>query len=387
MNLANILKKIAVKLEIGNDSIFGYPIGKQRHYIAHFPKPIDDIQRSYFQYKCQMKFNKPIISFLVNLASFPLLLYYFKSGSNIPTRNEKEDSIFIANGMPENIIPNVLRNKVGKIEVINEKNESLLKDDKKFVCSVWKRFPFSFHFVAKCLLKVRYYSYEIQRVHPKNIIVCNEYSFTSSVLTKYCEEHGIKHINVMHGEKLYYMRDSFFHFHEFYVWDAHYKKLFSQMRAETSQFKVAVPPSLKFPEKNKYSKTKQYTYYLGAESGDRLKTVVRVMDALRKCGLRVAIRPHPRYTNMNEIRNIAPDMEIEDFKILTIERSLQRTENAISLYSTVLNQAYNNEIGIVIDNVSDKEKYDRLEERQYIMLTKPHELLSVLLENAKRRRL
>lgn len=384
MGLANKLKDLAVKLEISNDSVFGYPIEKQKQYIAHFPEPKDDIQRSYFQYKCQMKFNKPIITLALNVASLPLLLLYLlMGGSEIMPGEEQISTIFFSDGKPENIIPEALREEVGKIEVINDKKESLTRGDIKFIRSVWRRYPLSFQFVVKCLMKVRYYSYEIQRIKPKNIIVCNEYSFTSSVLTKYCEERGIKHINVMHGEKIYYMRDSFFHFHECYVWDDYYRELLIQMLAEPSQFKVAIPPSLKFLESTQATKTKQYTYYLGWESGEKLKTIVKAMDELRQCGLAVAIRPHPRYTDLNEIRNCAPEIEIEDYKILTIEQSIKRTENAVSVYSTVLNQAYNNGIGIVIDDVSDRDKFGRLSERKYIMLNKPHELLSVLLEKKK----
>lgn len=381
MDIANKLKKIAVKLEIGNDSVFGYPIEKQKSYIAHFREPENDIQRSYFQYRCQMKFNKPIISFLVNIASFPLLLWYlYKSNDSIPKSSEGVQSIFFADGLPENIVPEVLREKAGVIEIVNNKKESLTKEDKRYIRALWRRYPFSFQFIVKCVLKIRYYSYEIQRVHPDNIIACDEYSFTSSVLTNYCEEKGIKHINVMHGEKIYYMRDSFFRFHECYVWDDYYRKLFLQMRADQSQFRVAVPPSLKFPEGEHISKTKQYTYYLGAESGEKLKTIVRAMVELENKGLKVAIRPHPRYTDLNEIKSCAPEIEIEDCKALTIEQSLLRTRNAVSVYSTVLNQAYNNGIGVIIDDISDKVKYDKLEERQYIMLNKPHELLSALLE-------
>lgn len=383
MGLANILKKIAVKLEISNDSVFGYPVEKQKEYVAHFPEPKDDIQRGYFQYKCQMRFNKPAITLLVNLGSFPLLLFYLINSGNKNIAVVDAQNIFFANGMPENIIPDVLRKNIGEIEVINDKKESLTKDDKKFIRSIWKRYPFSFQFIVKCLLKVRYYSYEIQRVKPRKIIVCNEYSFTSSVLTRYCEERGIKHINVMHGEKIYYMRDSFFRFHECYVWDEYYRELFKQMRAEPSQFKVAVPPSLKFPKVEETHKSKQYTYYLGWESGEKLRIIVRAMEELRKSGLEVAIRPHPRYTDLNEIKSCAPEIEIEDYKALTIEQSLRRTENAISVYSTVLNQAYNNGIGIVLDDISDREKFKRLGERQYIMLNKPHELLSELLGDYK----
>ena len=379
MNFANKLKELAVKLELSNNSVFGYPVDKQKQYIAHFPEPKDDFQRSYFQYKCQMRLNKPLVSFLLNIASLPLLIFlFFKCGSrqNCP----QKDSVFFSDGKPENIIPDVLRKDAGEIEVVNEKKGSLSNDDKKFIIRLWLKYPFSFQFIAKCLLKIQYYSYEIQKSHPKNIVVCNEYSFTSSILTKYCEEQGVKHINVMHGEKLYYMRDSFFRFHECYVWDEHYKNLFVQMRAEPTQFVIAVPPSLKFADEKSNFKTIDFTYYLGAERGLKLRTIVEAMERMRRSGKKVAIRPHPRYTDLNEIVKVASEIELEDCKKMTIEQSLRRTANAVSVYSTVLNQAYNNRIGIVIDDVSDKEKFNLLSERLYVMLKKPHKLLSQMLE-------
>lgn len=379
MNLASKLKELAVKLEVSNNSIFCYPIGKQKKYIAHFSEPKDDFQRSFFQYKCQMSLNKLYISFLLNLASVPLLfLLFFKRA--IKQNGVHKNSIFFCDGKPTNIIPEVLRNNVGEIEVVDEKKSFLSNSDRKFIVKLWCRYPFSFHFILKCLLKIRYYSYEIQKSHPKNIVVCNEYSFTSSILTKYCEEQGVKHINVMHGEKLYYMRDSFFRFHECYVWDEHYKNLFVQMRAEPTQFVIAVPPSLKFADEKSNFKTIDFTYYLGAERGLKLRTIVEAMERMRRSGKKVAIRPHPRYTDLNEIVKVASEIELEDCKKMTIEQSLRRTANAVSVYSTVLNQAYNNRIGIVIDDVSDKEKFNLLSERLYVMLKKPHKLLSQMLE-------
>ena len=199
------------------------------------------------------------------------------------------------------------------------------------------------------------------------------------MLTQYCEERGIKHINVMHGEKLYYMRDSFFRFHECYVWDDFYKDLFVKMRAELTQFKIAVPPSLKFPQSDAVPKTVDYTYYLGAERGLKLRTILKALERIRRKSLNVAVRPHPRYTDFSEIISLAPKIELEDCKTMTIEQSLKRTKNAISVYSTVLNQAFNNDIGIVIDDMSDKMTYDLLNERMYCMMNKPHKLLSQLV--------
>jgi len=379
MGLASKLKDLAVELERKNNSLFEYPVDKQKKYIAHFREPKDDIERGYFQYRCQMRFNNPIVTFILNIVSLPMMIMYLRKGNSSIVDGRDADAVFFSDGKPANIIPDELREKVSDIEIVNEKKENLTKRDKEFVKSLWKRYPFSWQFLLKCLIKIRFYSYEIERLHPSCIIVCNEYSFTSSVLTTYCEEKGIQHINVMHGEKLYFMRDSFFRFHECYVWDDHYKDIFECLRAEKKQFKVAIPASLKIDTVGA-SKTIDYTYYLGAEKDNILKTIVDSMSELQKKGLRIAIRPHPRYSDIHEIHNTAPNVEIEDTKTFTIEDSLRRTGHAVSVYSTVLNQASCNDIGVVLDDVSNPSKFSRLKEIDYIMLSKPHELLSELLE-------
>lgn len=383
MNLSNKLKSLAVELERKNNSLFEFPLSKQKIYIRHFAEPRDDIERSYYQYRCQMKFNNPIISCFLNLASFLMMLIYLYKPNEPVVKSKNVNGIFFSDGKPETIIPDELRQIVGTIEVVNTKKEYLTKEDKRFIRMIGRRYPFSWQFQLKCLMKIRFYRYEIERIHPLQIIVCNEYSFTSSVMTQYCEALGIKHINVMHGEKLYFMRDSFFRFHECYVWDENYIKLFKQLRAEDSQFRIAIPPSLRFDQDNKVTKTIDYTYYLGAEKDSVLQTIVEAMVKLQNKGYKVVIRPHPRYSDINEIRNVAPNIEIEDINKVKIEKSLLRTKNAISVYSTVLNQAYCNGIGVVIDDVSDCEKYKRLREIQYIMLSKKHDTLSNLLEMEK----
>lgn len=274
MGLANKLKDLAVELERKNNSLFEYPIDKQRSYVAHFKEPKDDIERGYFQYRCQMKFNNPLITFFLNLASLPMILLYLRKANSEIDKRERYSTVFFSDGKPDNIIPDELREELGNIEVVNEKKEYLTNKDREFFRKLWKRYPFSWQFLLKCLMKMRFYSYEIEKEHPKSIIVCNEYSFTCSVLTKYCEEREIRHINVMHGEKLYFMRDSFFRFDRCYVWDEHYKKIFKELRAEETQFKVAIPPSLHIG-KSGSPKTVDYTYYLGAERDEILKSLSR----------------------------------------------------------------------------------------------------------------
>lgn len=372
------LKNLLVKLEVANNSIFNCPVEQQKAYLSKFSHPKDDIERSFYQYKCQMFFYPRYMVALLNFVSLPVLIfYYFKKNDNNGSI-ENVDAIFFADGKPDSIIPNSLRTIYDYILQIDNKRQRLTHRDKKFFLQIVKRYPFSWQFLLKCLLKIRFYSFELESHCPKAIIVCNEYSFTSSILTQYCEERNVTHINVMHGEKLYYIRDSFFRFHKCFVWDREYQKLLKELRAEPGQFVVEVPPSLIFTQKS-VVQSFDFTYYLGAENGDSLDRVMNALDDLANKGYKVALRPHPRYTHISEINEKQHQFDVED-RVLTIEQSLLRTKNAISVYSTVLNQAFHNGVNIVIDDVTNSYIFSKLEELNYVMLKKKHYLLSQILE-------
>ena len=355
--------------------MFQYPVSKQKNYIEKFDVPKDDFERAYYQYCCQMKMNGLFLALLLNLSSlFFILIYYFK-------RNEELDElpfdvVFISEGASELVIPKSLKNEYVSWKVINELKEYFTTSDKKYFNSLCRRYPFSWHFLFKCLVKIRVYSYIKNSYYPKSVIVCGEYSFTSSMLTNYCEQCNINHINVMHGEKLYYIRDSFFRFTKCYVWDKYYIDLFLKLKADKKQFIVEAPRSLLFENKDKIEKTIDYTYYLGAEEGEVLERIVNAMVLLEKAGFKVSIRPHPIYTDLKEFISKSNDITIENTNEISIEKSLLRTKNAIALYSSVLNQAYHNGINVIIDDVVDVQKYDTLMDLEYIMLNKEHSLLS-----------
>lgn len=361
---------------------FEIPFSDQKAYLMRFPEPKDDIERSYYQYKCQVFFYKWYVVLGLNIAALPmLLLYLLKKNDN--KNDEKQDAhkaVFFNDGKPFNIVPDEYEYK-HNIEVISEKKENLNKKDKKFFFTVFARHPFSWYFLLKNLIKIRFYSYEINTKKIDDIVACDEYSFTSSVLTAYCNYYGKRHINVMHGEKLFFIRDSFFRFDKCYVWDEHYVKLFRELRADLKQFAVALPDSFRFMDESA-EKTVDFTYYLASEHGEKLETIIKSLMILVSKGYCIAVRPHPRYSDMQEIRNLVKDrLLIEDTRELTIEASLLRTRHAVSLYSTVLNQALNNGVIIVIDDVADSGLYNKLQSLDYIMLSKEHLLLSDVLSD------
>ncbi|MDQ0149533.1 hypothetical protein ACFO6R_09270 [Eubacterium multiforme] len=381
MNINDLLRKIAVILERRQDALFSYDVEKQKKYIKKLGRPRDDIERSYFQYKCQMKFNGNIITFLLNIASVPMILFYmFKNGKSLIEEDiEKKDAVFFRDGKPENILPNSLKEEFSYIETNPIEDFLLMKQDKKFINKIICRYPFSWHFILKCIIKIAKYRYVIRRYTPSAIIVCAEYSFTASILTLYCNQNSIEHINVMHGEKLYYMRDSFFRFDRCYVWDKHYIKLLNQLQADKNQFIIEVPESLKFKNSEYYEIKYDYTYYLGSENEEILQKIANTLKSLKDKGNKVSLRPHPRYSNIELVKKLFYFADIEDTSKVSVEKSLLRTNNAVSLYSTVLNQAICNSISVVIDDISNTINYKKLESLEYVCLKKEHKLLSELI--------
>lgn len=373
------LKKLAVKLERKNNAVFSYPIKKQKSYLESFKMPENDFERAYNQYCCQMKLNGRVTTLLLDIASLPLLIYFYNKNGYFEGKEEHFDAVFFSEGISEHVIPESLRSEFQKWFIVKEHGENFTKQDKRYFRNLVNKYPLSWHFLLKCLIKLRLYSYELETHSPKAIVVCGEYSFTSSLLTDYCKSKGVLHINVMHGEKLYFMRDSFFRFDRCYVWDMYYADLLTRLKAEQYQFKVEIPPSLKFGISTKKEYKYDYTYYLAAENENVLKKIAESLETLKKKGLRIAIRPHPRYSDYEQIKTLFGFATFEEPSKYSIEDSLMRTGCAISLYSTVLNQALCNSIPIVIDNVSNPDNFKRLEELGYVCLKKEHRLLSDII--------
>lgn len=228
------------------------------------------------------------------------------------------------------------------------------------------------------------YSFAIKTYSPKAIICCSEYSFTSSFMTQYCASKNVELINVMHGEKVFFMRDAFFRFNRCYVWNDYYVKLLSSLKAEKTQFIVELPPSMQFLHERKFvvKKCVDFTYYLAAESNEELIIIKNALEKIlnNKNNTSIAVRPHPRYTNIEFANDLFKQFMIEDVNAITIEESILRTKNAIAVYSTVLNQAYNNGTNIVIDDISSPFRYNKLHAVKYIFADTNAQKLSDLVE-------
>lgn len=372
--------KILLFLEKGNRLVFDFPKNEQKSCLDNLGEAKDDIDRGYKQYLCQNQFVSPrwkICLFnVVGAVVLPLVVFYFLFKRIGKNEDIHIDCLIERKGMPE-VVPEIVRQNYHPSEDYRE-DTSLSLGDLRFVVKMAKTAPWHPYFVFKALMNVARYSDLIYRYRPQAMIQFGEFSFSSSVLTAYCHLHGVKHIDVMHGEKLFNIRDAYFHYDECYVWSEHYVRLLTALKAEPTQFRIAVPPSLKI-DSSRYKKADcyaDYKYYLANYSEERLQSIVSAMAFAEKEGKSVKYRPHPRYSNLEILRKYVPEEQIELPEEVTIMESVANLGCAVGSFTTVLVQAHFSEKNVMMDDVAQKKEYDKLRSLDYILSDDKYDRIS-----------
>lgn len=363
------MNKIAVFLSKGDKTWSDISQAEQEKYVNSLREPKNTIDRGWLQYKCQMYFSSSIKKMLLSIASasafpFILLCLLIKRKSFIRKVNAVGEFLGL-----EEVLPEILNNKFEIDNKVWTEDGVLKLSDLSFCIRLAIHYPFSPLFVCKCMLKIAKYSSFITCYKPEAIIVHNEYSYTSSVLTAYCRTYNVKHINVMHGEKLYYIRDAFFEYDECYVWSEHYRKLFYDMRADKHQFIIALPPSIMI-DKELYRNVNNfadYKYYLAQYDENQIKNIVKSLQFVKLQGKTIKYRPHPRYSNIELLKKYVNVEEIEMPNEVPILSSISNTKYAIGSFSTVLLQAFYSGIGVVCDDMTFSQNYRKQKEYRWIL--------------------
>lgn len=385
MNLLQLLKSWVKYLAVRRDPTFEVPVERQKAFLEKLPEPQDLFERSYAQYRCQMALEIRCIRLLYWLAAMVLLpVYRLRLSHHAATNSGKRADAVFAYAAGDMILPDSMRQEFpGLVQVDDFQNTlCLTEEDLQFLRTLTRRYPMAFYFRFKCMVKLAMYRSLYESYHPRAIIVSEEYSYTSSLLTAYCHHLGVEHINIMHGEKLFYIRDSFFYFDRCYIWDAFYKKLFCELRTEPTQFRVELPLAMKPWKKSDTPPEIDLTYYLQEEVVPGVYArIANALSVLQSQGMTIAVRPHPLVTPP-ETMSLFRDFQIETSS-LSIRDSIFRTKCAVSLYSTVLLQAHINGVEVVIDDLTAPERFAQLQTLHYIMLDKPHRLLSELINEEK----
>lgn len=364
-----------------------------KKFIGLIREPKDEIERSYAKYSCRMYyFSRPyiilanIVAIVAFAFSIPIIL---RKPKKINKKNSRKGFLLVKSPTVnyEDILPMEIGEEYGDMKLVDRperKTWYLIDSARAFLMQSIKKYPFKFYFNYILLRELCMGSVLVNNYNSKAIVVyVQERNIASPLLTDICEENGIDFVTFMHGEYILQLIQGFMKFTKFYIWDDHYKKMFVEdLRCEPDQFVIYTPKKLRGicePEKSKDSYEFYATYYFGAESINRINKISKAFKIFEKQGKKCKIRPHPRRSNMKELYKAFEGFIIEDTDLVSLEESLDSSLYTIALSSTVLSEAYYSGKEIVIDDYSEPERYKNLKKRKYIMLYKPHKLLTELL--------
>lgn len=389
MGLERFLKRICLRFfsdqtplpqrNIHNDEIYLDKL-YERNY-RELRKHNNYVIRSFLQYKCQMYQLSPtkitilsLVSPFIMIAFVPCVLLYTCC---LKTRNRDEKVAIVNGDVDYKLIPTSLQKKYQPVKCCNNRF-ALDRKGLIWIAKVSGKYLLHPYFVLKLTMKVAQYSYLILKYHPEIIITTSEYSFCSSALTGFCEQLGIKHINVMHGEKCFNIRDSFFRFTNCYVWEDYYVKLFMALKANIDQFVVERPPKhlelidlgkVKIPLRNMIK-----FYWASEYDKEELTFISGHLHRLAELGFKVIVRYHPLHKSAfyDRVYSFFEGFEVEDPIQVLLCDSLLETEYVLGTYTTALYEGYLMNRKTIINDFN----YSSLRELRSLSINLPHIRLS-----------
>jgi len=373
------------------------PLEAQKEFLKRFDEPADDYQRSYYKYKCFTQYcyyGRSWQLFFFNAAA--MLIYPFlhaklrRRGKSAPAAEEIFDAVI--ENVPRlpntDVIPDEVLQEYPKIKDITEMNyaSGYLSDDAEEICrELKKRYFWSFYFRLITMLKLGQFSMYLGKYKPKAIAFYSvEREFAGPLQTKLCEMQGAKYISFMHGDYLYALCFAFQRYSLYYTWDEAYNRMFESLRCDFPM-QVYNPKKLQGIAKKLDDHECSFfaTYYFSAETRACAERIHEVFECFMNAGLKCKIRPHPRFSDVAMLRKVFSDMEMENTSEYSLEKSIEDSLYIVGLNTTVLSQAYFSGKNVVIDDVSKPEEYRELGNKGYIMLNRPHRLLSDLAADIK----
>lgn len=391
MFIRDVYTKINKRI-IYNFDIIRATVKEQSDYLSSFPEPKDDFELAYNHYRA-LKFYayKKWMTFLLNtIAIFLLPAILVKNMfRTIPeSKGEKTGSVLArASIKTEDILPPDLDERYGEFRIVERSSRRGMDAKAKEVFrSCARKYFFHPYFLMINLQKLIDASLLIEDNNPKAIVVfAKERDFSAPIVSLYCEMLGVEYVSFMHGDYTYSIDKAYQRFSRYYVWDEYYIRMLTKLKWGMDNFEVYVPEKLKgMVQPHENGQYEYYiTYYFGAENEKRIRGVHQAFKILKESGYNCKIRPHPRFSNIEYLKSVFDGFYMEDPKLVALKESLDATKYAAALNSTVLAQAYCSGKEYVIDDYSDPERYASLEERQYIMLYRPHKLLSQLVQEAE----
>jgi len=355
--------------------VLGLDYIRSKNYFDMQEPANDLIDASFKQYRAQKFLRGDYRSFILNILSFFLIVIFllkntFKRNKNLcVTANSafiefaNRDALTLKRHL--SFLPDeihlIYNHQIGKSLSLNQIAQ-ILSDSFKHNCI------FEFYYILKIFRGLYIYNSLFSSSNVTKIYVSYEFSFICSHLTYFCSKNNIQHINIMHGDKLFNIRDSYSSFHICYVWDTFYRNLFKHLRSITPEYRLFDVNTICFHTKKNSLKNVKIIYYLGAESKTEMVnvcvTLSAISDRLNFSKEDIFIRPHPRYSKLSDVISIFNEFSID---LLNDECCIFcNSDIIISKFSSMLIRGYYANKTIFIDDVSDVEYTLQLKRFNYI---------------------
>lgn len=395
MRVIDILKTIYSKInnkEVINSEKVRPSRKAQDAYLSKFEVSDNHYENSYNKYKCVCFFHySKTMLFFYNVASALLYLpMYLKLGRT--KRNQAGEKInnllVIKKGKTigtDDIFPEELKEQYTVREYFVDYNKIFLDSDAKKILRVArKKHPFSFYYNLVLMIRMATQCSIINENSPS--VVCTyvcEREFSDPLLTLYSEQRVVQYYGFMHGDFMYQIDHAFMQFSCYWVWDKHYLKMFKELKCN-QPMRVYTPGKYKpLVEASPLESDYEFfaTYYCSGETKASIDKLKVIFDAMKSCGKNAKIRPHPRFSNYEHIKQVLSEYAIEDCSSCSLKESLESTYCCIAINSTVLSQAYHSGKPVIIDDLTNIVEFGKLKDEEYIMLDKANCYLSELLSN------
>lgn len=364
----------------------------QDAFLDRFDASENHYENSYNKYRCVCFFHYSKTTLLLyNFASALLYLPMYLKLSSFKKENENgktSNVMMLKKGKTigtDDIFPEELREQYAINEYFVDYNKIYLDSDaKKILSTARKRHPFSFHYNLVLMLRMATQCSIINDNNPSAVCtyVC-EREFADPLLTLYSEGRGVQYHGFMHGDFMYQIDHAFMQFSCYWVWDEHYLRMFKELKC-SQPMRVYTPGKYKpLVEAKPLESDYDFfaTYYFSGETKASIDRLKEIFDAMRSFGKEGKLRPHPRFSNYEYIKQIFSDYTIEDCASFSLKDSLESTYCCIAINSTVLSQAYHSGKPVIIDDLTNTNEFERLKDEEYIMLGKSNCYLSELLSN------
>jgi hypothetical protein len=377
INILNFFRmKISRYLFVRKGNHFVVSVKKQIDYMSSHDRAEDNYDRSFLQYHAQNISENFFLILFKNSFSVVVLLYgyiVYKLSPSIEIENNKSQSNLVMFNVNKQMLPDEIKNTYNLIEI---KLDTIKYRLNYKLFRKYKKYFFHPYFVLKNLILLSMFSKVIKDTNPKVILVSMESSFSSSIIREYVNSLNIELINIMHGNSVYNIRDSFCSFDSFVIWERGFIDLFQSLRFQVDKYIIHYPYKYSFEnKKHKY----HLTYYLQGENRRTLIKLKAVLDHLIEHGYEIAMRVHPLYSDFNSVKKVFVGYTIQNPNVISYYESLKLTAYVCGLYSSALYHAYRNGKNVVVDDISKISDFNYLCETNYILFQKQVILLSDLL--------